>query len=155
MPRGGRRPGAGRKPGVPTSRTTERMKYLGPVGERAIAVLVDAMQNPAAPWSVRVQAAGMVADRAYGRAPTSVSFEVARRLNDLTLDELRQLEAKRASEQQLTIDAVATPAADEHVAGLVRTRRAVAGVGNGRIIIRKGLSRPFIFLRRGAEMVCR
>jgi hypothetical protein len=35
--------------GVPNSRTTERMKYLGPVGERAIAVLVDAIQNPAAP----------------------------------------------------------------------------------------------------------
>jgi hypothetical protein len=50
------RGGAGRKPGMPSFRTTERMKYLGPVGERAIAVLVDAMQNPAAPWSSRVWA---------------------------------------------------------------------------------------------------
>jgi hypothetical protein len=53
------------------------------------------MQNPAAPWSVRVQAAGMVADRAYGRALTSVSFEVTKRLNDLTIEELRQLEGDR------------------------------------------------------------
>ncbi len=87
--RGGRRPGAGRKPGVPNSGTSERIKYLGPVGERAIAVVVDAMQNPAAPWSSRVQAAGMAADRAFGHAPTSVSFEVTKRLNDLTIEERR------------------------------------------------------------------
>jgi hypothetical protein len=99
--RGGSRPGAGRKPGVPNSRTTERMKYLGPVGERALGVLVDAMQNPKAPWSCRIQATSLVADRAFGGAPQSVSLEVTRRLNDLTLDELRQLEAKLAGEQRL------------------------------------------------------
>jgi hypothetical protein len=98
--RGGRRPGAGRKLGVPNSRATERMKYLGPVGERAIGVVVDAMQNPKAPWSVRVRAAGMVADRACGRAPTSVSFEVSNRRNDLSLVELRQLEARLEGEQR-------------------------------------------------------
>jgi hypothetical protein len=40
-----------------------------------------------------------VADRAFGRAPQSVSLEVTRRLNDLT-----QIEARLAGEQ-LTIDA--------------------------------------------------
>ncbi len=55
------------------------------------------MQNPAAPWSVRVQAAAVVADRAYGPALTSVSFEVTKRLNDLTIEELRQLEGDRFS----------------------------------------------------------
>jgi hypothetical protein len=63
------------------------------------------------PWSCRIQAAGMVADRPFGRAPQSVSLQVTRRPNDLTLDELRQLEARLAGEQ-LTIDAIATPAAD-------------------------------------------
>jgi hypothetical protein len=37
-----------------------------------------------------VHAASLVADRAFGSAPQSVSLEVMRRLNDLTLDELRQ-----------------------------------------------------------------
>jgi hypothetical protein len=45
MPRGGRRPGAGRKPG-PSKRWIEVAKHLGPAGECAIAVLIDAMQNP-------------------------------------------------------------------------------------------------------------
>ncbi len=39
----------------------------------------------------------MVADRAYGPALTSVSFEVTKRLNDLTIEELRQLEGDRFS----------------------------------------------------------
>jgi hypothetical protein len=60
--------------------------------------------DPAAPWSCRIHAASLVADRAFGRAPQSVSLEVTRRLSDLTLDELRQLEARLAAEQ-LTIDA--------------------------------------------------
>jgi hypothetical protein len=109
--RGGRRPGAGRKPGQLIKRTIEAVKFMGPIGERAIAVLVSAMEDRSVPWSCRIQAASLVADRAFGRAPQSVSLEVTRRLNDLTLDELRQLEARLAGEQ-LTIDAVATPAAD-------------------------------------------
>ncbi len=111
MPRGGRRAGAGRKPGSLNKRTIEAVKTIGPVGERPIRVLVSAMEDRSVPWSCRIQAASLVADRAFGRAPQSVSFEVTRRLNDLTLDELRQFEARLAGEH-LTIDAVATPAAD-------------------------------------------
>jgi hypothetical protein len=57
----------------------------------------------------------MVADRAFERAPQIVSLEVTRRLNDLTLDELRQLEGKIAGEQ-LTIDITPTEilSANEH-----------------------------------------
>jgi hypothetical protein len=109
--RGGRRPGAGRKPGQLNKRTIEAVKFMGPVGDRAIAVLIAAMEGPGVPWSCRIQAAGMVADRAFGRAPQSVSLEVTRRLNDLTLDELRQLEAKLAGEQRL-IDVTPGPVAD-------------------------------------------
>jgi hypothetical protein len=108
--RGGRRPGAGRKPGQLNKRTIEAVKFMGPVGERAIGVLVSAMEDPSAPWSCRIHAASLVADRAFGRAPQSVSLEVTRRLNDLTLDELRQLEAKLAGEQ-LTIDITPTETA--------------------------------------------
>jgi hypothetical protein len=70
-------------------------------------VLTAAMENPKVPWSARITAAGMIADRVFGRAPQSVSLEVTRWLNDLTLDELRQLEAKLAGEQ-LTIDITPT-----------------------------------------------
>jgi hypothetical protein len=82
------------------------------VGERAIGVLVSAMEDRSVPWSCRIQAASLVADRAFGRAPQSVSLAVTRRLNDLTLDELRQLEAKLAGEQQLTIDVTPGTAAE-------------------------------------------
>jgi hypothetical protein len=43
MPRGGRIAGAGRKPGSLNKRTIEAVKTMGPVGERAIRVLVSAM----------------------------------------------------------------------------------------------------------------
>ena len=65
------------------------------------------MEDRSVPWSCRIQAASFVADRAFGRAPQSVSLEVTRRLNELTLDESRLLEARLAGEQQLTIDVTA------------------------------------------------
>jgi hypothetical protein len=68
MPRGGRRPGAGRKPGL-SRRTIEAVRAMAPVGERALGVLVEAMQDPKAPWSCRIQAASILCDRAYGRSP--------------------------------------------------------------------------------------
>ncbi len=111
MLRGGRSTGAGRKPDSLNKRTIEAVKTMGSIGERAIGVLVSVMEDPSAPWSCRIQAASLVADRAFGRAPQSVSLGVTRRRNDLTLDELRQLEVRLAGEQ-LTIDAVATPAAE-------------------------------------------
>jgi hypothetical protein len=101
----------GRKPGQLNKRTIEAVKTMGPVGERAIGVLVGAMEDARVQWSCRIQAASLICDRAFARAPQSVTLEEKRRLNDLTLDEMRQLEARLAGEQ-LTIDAVATPAAD-------------------------------------------
>jgi hypothetical protein len=76
---------------------------MGPVSERAIAVLVDAMQNPSAPWSCHIQAASLVADRAFGRSPQAVGLEITRRLNDMTLDELRLLESRLVAGQRLAI----------------------------------------------------
>jgi hypothetical protein len=45
MQRGGARPGAGRKPGVVSNRTAEAVKSMAPIGERALGVLVEAMEN--------------------------------------------------------------------------------------------------------------
>jgi hypothetical protein len=43
MPRGGHRPGAGRKPGILSRRTIEKARRMRPVGEHAIGVPVSAM----------------------------------------------------------------------------------------------------------------
>jgi hypothetical protein len=43
--------GSGRKPGVVSKRTIEAVKSMAPPGEQALGVLVEAMQNPKAPWS--------------------------------------------------------------------------------------------------------
>jgi hypothetical protein len=61
MPHGGRRAGAGRKPGSLNKRTIEAVKTMGLVGERAIGVLVSAMEDPSGPWSCRIHAASLVA----------------------------------------------------------------------------------------------
>jgi hypothetical protein len=91
----------GRKPGVPNKRTLDALKFMGPVGEGAIAVLIAAMEGPGVPWPTRVQAASLVADRAYGRCPQNVSLDVTRKLDELSLAELIQLEAKLTAEQHL------------------------------------------------------
>jgi hypothetical protein len=99
MPRGAARPGAGRPRGAWSKRTVEDMRHVGPMGERALAVLTAAMEDPKVPWHCRITAAGMIADRAFGRAPRSVSLDVTRRLNELF--ELRAPEAKLAGEERL------------------------------------------------------
>ncbi len=111
MGRGGRRPGAGRKPG-PSKHTIEVVKHLGPADECAVAVLIDAMQNPSAPWSCRIHAASLVADRAFARSPQAVGLELARKLNDMSLSELRELEARLVADRRLAIDLTPSTAAD-------------------------------------------
>jgi hypothetical protein len=69
MPRGGARPGAGRPRDAWSKRTVEDMRRVGPMGERALAVLTAAMENPKVPWSARITAAGMIADRASRPIP--------------------------------------------------------------------------------------
>jgi hypothetical protein len=109
MPRGGRRPGAGldRAPAQPGFAP---VKAMASVGERALGVLVEAMQDPKAPWSCRIQAASILCDRAYDRSPQSVGLAVTQQISRMTLSELRQLEARLASEERLTLDIV--PEAD-------------------------------------------
>jgi hypothetical protein len=72
MPRGGRRPGAGRRLGQLNKRTIEAVKTMGPVGERAIGVRVSAMEDARVPWSCRIQDASLICEAcrrtpAYGR----------------------------------------------------------------------------------------
>jgi hypothetical protein len=75
---------------------------MGPVGERAIGVRV----SGSSAVELLHPGCSSIGDRAFGRAPQSVSLEVTRRLNDLTLDELRRLEARLAGEQQVTVETI-------------------------------------------------
>jgi hypothetical protein len=40
-------------------RTVEDMRRVGPISERALEVLTQAMESPSGPWSRRIAAAGM------------------------------------------------------------------------------------------------
>jgi hypothetical protein len=80
----------------------------------ASARWASAMENPKVPWSARITAAGMIADRAFGRAPQSVSLNMTRRLNELSISELRALEAKLAGEERLIdLSPAETPSATD------------------------------------------
>ena len=96
-----------------SKRTIEQMKQLGPVGERALAVLASAMEDSKVPWSCRIQAASLIADRAFGRSPQAVGLEMTRRLNEMTIEELRVLRAK-----YITATMVAPAAIDHEKPGL-------------------------------------
>jgi hypothetical protein len=63
----------------PTEQRHDRRGQVHGAGRRnAIGVLVNAMEGRSVPWSCRIQAASLVADRAFGRARQSVSLEVMR-----------------------------------------------------------------------------
>ena len=73
---GGRRKGAGRPRGSRNKATLAREAGLPDAVEaareiagEAFGVLAEAMADGKAPWAVRVKAAGIVLDRAYGRPP--------------------------------------------------------------------------------------
>ena len=82
MPRGGARPGAGRKLGVSTKKmTTEARFHAGPYGEKAIkkaaemAGLVKGVV-PASTETARLSALNIILDRAYGRPKQPVEGEI-------------------------------------------------------------------------------
>jgi hypothetical protein len=67
-----------------SARRRHAAKRVGPIGERALEVLTQAMESPSVPWSCRITAAGMLADRAFGRAPQSVNLDMTKKLNELS-----------------------------------------------------------------------
>ena len=79
--RGGRREGAGRKPGVPNKQTVEirtiAMQY-GPAAIAALATMAGlAPGTPAESEPARIAALKEVLDRAYGRATQPVSGDAS------------------------------------------------------------------------------
>ncbi|GAB1837391.1 hypothetical protein MyNCGM121_41710 [Achromobacter xylosoxidans] len=73
MARGGARPGAGRKPGVPNKVTANIKSLAGVYGQEAVATLAEIMKDPAHPPAARVAAAKELIDRGFGKATQPIA----------------------------------------------------------------------------------
>lgn len=89
MPRGGKRPGAGRPKGSPNKRTLAFREALEKIGGGKGAspelVLAEVMLNKAEPTTVRVQAASALLPYLHSKMPTAI---------DLGLRELAPVEIR-------------------------------------------------------------
>jgi hypothetical protein len=65
--RGGRRPGSGRKVGIPNKSTKALKEIAGKYTEAAVKTLVAVMEDKEAPPAARVAAADKLLDRGHGR----------------------------------------------------------------------------------------
>jgi hypothetical protein len=73
MPRGGARPGAGRKPGKVSAAKRSLMEMAGAHAELALLTLVEICKDKEQPSSARVSASTALLDRAYGKPPQAIS----------------------------------------------------------------------------------
>lgn len=69
--RGGKRPGAGRKPGSPNKSTAALRAIAQQYTEQAIAALVGVMEDGESD-AAKVSAANALLDRGYGKAPQTI-----------------------------------------------------------------------------------
>jgi hypothetical protein len=67
MATGGKREGAGRKPGKVSAAKRELMDMAKDHADRALATLAQIMADPNEPASARVSAANAILDRGYGK----------------------------------------------------------------------------------------
>jgi hypothetical protein len=89
MPRGGKREGAGRKPGTVTKAKRELAELAKDHAEAALNTLVAIHKNDGQPASARVSAATAILDRAYGKPPQETKLTVEKRSAvDWSRDEL-------------------------------------------------------------------
>lgn len=70
--KGGARPGAGRKKGVPNKATAEVKEIAREYTQSALQTLASIMQGEEQPASARVAAANALLDRAYGKPSQAV-----------------------------------------------------------------------------------
>lgn len=72
--RGGKREGAGRKPGVPNKITADIKAIAQSFGEEAIKGLIEISRDTEAPHAARVAAFREVLDRGYGKAKQGIEM---------------------------------------------------------------------------------
>ena len=73
MAHGGKRAGAGRKPGKVSAAKRDLMEMAKDHAEDALNVLAGIMHDVAAPSAARVSAANAILDRGYGKAPQAIT----------------------------------------------------------------------------------
>lgn len=85
MARGGRREGAGRKPGSPNQRTSDTARKAAAAGLTPVEFLLRVMRNSKAPMPMRVDAAKAAAPYVHPRL-SAILLD----LKDLSDDDLRE-----------------------------------------------------------------
>jgi hypothetical protein len=95
MPRGGKRPGAGRKPGAVSKQKRELAALAKEHASDALQVLITIAKKGESE-AARVSAANSILDRGYGKAPQAMKHSGSIGTYDLTKlseDELDRLES--------------------------------------------------------------
>ena len=126
MARGGKRAGAGRKPGVPNKASRELKELAREYTEEAVGALVRVLRDKEAPASAQVAAATAILDRGHGKPTQHIDAEhagsIAHRIMQMTPEErardavdLVQRARQRLAEYRMTIEhqRAAEPEADE------------------------------------------
>lgn len=75
MPRGGKRPGAGRPAGVPNKANAELREHAQAYTIEALDFLLGVMRNNEAPFPARVAAANGVLDRGHGKPAQALTVD--------------------------------------------------------------------------------
>lgn len=87
--KGGRRPGAGRKPGVPNKRTAEVQQAVEASGITPLEYMLEVMRNPSNEPAMRLDAAKSAAGYVHAKlSSVDVKAEVTTRTLDQELAEL-------------------------------------------------------------------
>lgn len=74
-PKGGARPGAGRKKGTPNKATASVRDAAREYTHKALLTLAEVMSDPEQPAPARVSAANSLLDRGYGKPSTVIGDE--------------------------------------------------------------------------------
>lgn len=74
---GGKRPGAGRKPGLVSPAKQDLIQAAKEHAQQALDVLVEIAKDVTQPAAARVSAANGILDRGYGKAPQAVDVTTA------------------------------------------------------------------------------
>lgn len=87
----------------PKGRTMEKINNLARKhSERAIHLLVKAMDDETAPWNIRIRAAELVLDRALGKPVTPTEIKVE---GDISIQHMHLLAVKEMADRRLrTVD---------------------------------------------------
>ncbi|MGZ8915787.1 MAG: hypothetical protein ACXW1Z_22115 [Methylobacter sp.] len=96
---GGKRPGSGRKKGIPNKATVSLKNMTSQYTEQALTVLVELMQDLDTPATARIQAAREVLDRGHGKPTQSVDVlaDIAK-IDTAELDRIYEKNMSKVSE---------------------------------------------------------